>query len=63
MRIRTANYRAYGARKVWRQLPREGHQVARCTVERRMRATSNPAGHRVVQHHPSAFLHRQHSAG
>jgi putative transposase len=26
----------YGARKVWRQLLREGHQVARCTVERLM---------------------------
>ena len=27
----------YGARKVWRQLRREGIQVARCTVERLMR--------------------------
>ncbi|WP_417549811.1 IS3 family transposase [Microbispora triticiradicis] len=27
-----------GVRKVWRRLLREGHQVARCTVERRMRA-------------------------
>ena len=27
----------YGAEKVWRQLRREGHQVARCTVERLMR--------------------------
>jgi putative transposase len=27
----------YGARKVWRQLQREGIQVARCTVERLMR--------------------------
>jgi transposase InsO family protein len=27
----------YGARKVWRQLGREGHRVARCTVERLMR--------------------------
>ena len=27
----------YGARKVWRQLKREGIQVARCTVERLMR--------------------------
>jgi putative transposase len=37
-RIHTTNYGVYGARKVWRQLLREGHQVARCTVERRMRA-------------------------
>jgi transposase InsO family protein len=27
----------YGARKVWRQLQREGFVVARCTVERLMR--------------------------
>ena len=27
----------YGADKVWRQLGREGHPVARCTVERLMR--------------------------
>jgi putative transposase len=36
-RIHTGNYGVYGARKVWRQLLREGHQIARCTVERRMR--------------------------
>ncbi|MEU7852520.1 IS3 family transposase [Nonomuraea sp. NPDC049141] len=36
-RIHTTNYGVYGTRKVWRQLLREGHQVARCTVERRMR--------------------------
>ncbi|MFG3196083.1 IS3 family transposase [Streptomyces sp. NPDC048208] len=32
-----ANYRVYGARKVWRELNRQGHRVARCTVERLMR--------------------------
>jgi putative transposase len=32
-----ANYGVYGARKVWRQLHREGIEVARCTVERLMR--------------------------
>jgi putative transposase len=37
-RVHAANYGVYGARKVWRQLHREGHQVARCTVERLMRA-------------------------
>jgi putative transposase len=31
------NYRVYGARKVWRQLLREGEPVARCTIERLMR--------------------------
>jgi len=30
------NRRLYGARKVWRQLQREGFVVARCTVERLM---------------------------
>nr|BFE32422.1 hypothetical protein GCM10010200_046730 [Actinomadura rugatobispora] len=36
-RIYRANYQVYGARKIWRQLHREGHVVARCTVERLMR--------------------------
>ena len=35
-RVYDENYRAYGARKVWRQLNREGIRVARCTVERLM---------------------------
>ena len=30
-------FRVYGLRKVWRQLQREGFDVARCTVERLMR--------------------------
>lgn len=33
----TSNYRVYGARKIWRELNRQGHAVARCTVERLMR--------------------------
>jgi putative transposase len=36
-RIWEENFRAYGARKVWRQLQREHIPVARCTVERLMR--------------------------
>ena len=32
------NFGVYGARKVWHQLRREGETVARCTVERLMRA-------------------------
>lgn len=36
-RIHTENYSVYGPRKVWRQLRREGEDVARCTVERLMR--------------------------
>jgi putative transposase len=37
-RVHAANYGVYGARKVWHQLRREGVEVARCTVERLMRA-------------------------
>ena len=36
-RVHAANYGVYGARKVWHQLHRQGHRVARCTVERLMR--------------------------
>jgi hypothetical protein len=36
-RIWAAHFQVYGARKVWRQLRREGMTVARCTVERLMR--------------------------
>jgi putative transposase len=37
-RVYRANHEVYGPRKVWRQLVREGVRVARCTVERLMRA-------------------------
>ena len=37
-RVFDANFRIYGVRKVWRQLQREGFDVARCTVARLMRA-------------------------
>jgi putative transposase len=36
-RVFEASRRRYGARKVWRQLRRDGVDVARCTVERLMR--------------------------
>ena len=36
-RVWESNFGVYGARKVWRQLHREGVGVARCTVERLMR--------------------------
>jgi len=36
-RVWDENFQVYGAYKVWRQLNREGHRVARCTVERLMR--------------------------
>jgi transposase InsO family protein len=37
-RVWEENFAVYGAEKVWRQLGREGVAVARCTVERLMRA-------------------------
>ena len=36
-RVHAENFGVYGAPKVWAQLNREGHTVARCTVERLMR--------------------------
>ncbi|OAN59939.1 transposase [Sphingomonas sp. TDK1] len=36
-RVFEENFRVYGVRKIWRQLRREGFEVARCTVARLMR--------------------------
>ena len=36
-RVWDENFQVYGARKVWLQLIREAHRVARCTIERLMR--------------------------
>jgi transposase InsO family protein len=36
-RVFDENFQVYGVRKVWRQMLREGHDVARCTVARLMR--------------------------
>ena len=38
VRVHAANFGVYGVRKMWKALQREGVIVARCTVERRMRA-------------------------
>ncbi|MEE1811213.1 IS3 family transposase, partial [Streptomyces sp. BE133] len=38
IKIYRDNYSVYGARKIWAELKRQGHQVARCTVERLMKA-------------------------
>ncbi|MFB6717532.1 IS3 family transposase [Streptomyces sp. NPDC056237] len=51
-----ANYRVYGARKIWRELNGQGHRVARCTVESLMRElgialTSSPAHRQVPRRH------------
>ncbi|MBO9195921.1 IS3 family transposase [Rhizobium sp. 16-449-1b] len=37
-RVFDENFRVYGVRKVWRQLQREGFDIARCTVSRLMKA-------------------------
>jgi transposase InsO family protein len=37
-RVWSENFQVYGARKVWKQLKRESMPVARCTVERLMKA-------------------------
>ena len=37
-RVWDENFQVYGARKIWRQLCREGGAVARCSVERLMRS-------------------------
>jgi putative transposase len=37
-RVVAENFEVYGVRKVWRQLRREGFDIARCTVERLMRS-------------------------
>ena len=36
-RVFAENFAVYGVCKVWRQMRREGHGIARCTVERLMR--------------------------
>ena len=36
-RVFAENFEVYGARNIWRQMEREGFDVARCTVERLMR--------------------------
>jgi putative transposase len=36
-KVHKDNFEVYGARKVWHEMQREGHTIARCTVERLMR--------------------------
>jgi transposase InsO family protein len=38
LRVFSENFQVYGVRKVWRQLLREGFEIARCTVSRLMKA-------------------------
>jgi transposase InsO family protein len=37
LRVFNENFGVYGVRKVWRQMQREGFEVARCTVARLMK--------------------------
>ncbi|MFE7814051.1 IS3 family transposase, partial [Streptomyces sp. NPDC057433] len=55
------NYRVHGARKVWRELHRQGHVVARCTVERLMRelgVTGAVRGKKVITTIPDSSVER-----
>ncbi|MGW6263159.1 IS3 family transposase [Streptomyces sp. NPDC055085] len=56
-----ANYRVYGARKIWRHLNRQGLSVARCTVERLMRdmgITGAVCGKKVITTIPDGSAQR-----
>ncbi|MET8134108.1 IS3 family transposase [Streptomyces sp. NPDC005251] len=56
-----ANYRVYGARKIWRHLNRQEVTVARCTVERLMRElgiTGAVRGKKVITTIPDASAQR-----
>jgi putative transposase len=60
-RVWKANFQVYGARKVWRQLNREGIPVARCTVERLMRRIGLEGavrGRKFKTTIPDEFAHR-----
>ncbi|WP_328829066.1 IS3 family transposase [Streptomyces sp. NBC_00252] len=59
--VHTSNYRVYGARKIWRELNRQGHAVARCTVERLMRElgiTGAVRGRKVITTLPGGQAER-----
>lgn len=56
-RLWEENRQLYGARKVWRALRRDGVDVARCTVERLMKAMGIKGvvrGRRIVTTHPDS---------
>ncbi|MEV8530218.1 IS3 family transposase [Streptomyces sp. NPDC052000] len=56
-----ANYRVYGARKIWRHLNRQDVAVARCTIERLMRElgiTGAVRGKKVITTIPDASAER-----
>ena len=71
-RVWQENRQTYGARKVWRQLHREGVKVARCTVERLMRRAGLQGvvrgkprkwiGQELVEEKPMDLVKRQFTA-
>jgi transposase InsO family protein len=72
LRIWKENFCVYGVRKMWRQLKREGHDVARCTVARLMRKLGLEGAVRGrtfkttipddLAHRPADLVHRNFTA-
>ncbi|BAU87918.1 transposase [Streptomyces laurentii] len=59
--VHEANFRVYGARKIRRELHRQGHEVARCTVERLMRElgiTGAVRGKKIITTVPGGSVER-----
>ncbi|MFJ9679878.1 IS3 family transposase [Streptomyces sp. NPDC101194] len=57
----TADYRVHGVRKIWRELNRQGHVAARCTVARPMREMGIQGavrGKRVITTLPGGQMER-----
>ncbi|GAU71388.1 transposase [Streptomyces sp. NBRC 110611] len=50
-RVHEENYGAYGARKIWHHLQREGIEAARCTVEHLMRVLGRAGAVRSEKRH------------
>ena len=64
-RVWLENFSVYGARKVWLQLNREAFEVARCTVERLMKAMEIQGvrrGKKVITTQPAALEARPRDA-
>ncbi|WP_405717076.1 IS3 family transposase [Streptomyces sp. NBC_00046] len=59
--VHETNVHVCGARKAWRELHRQGHGVARCTVERLMRdlgITGAVRGKKVISTIPDGSVER-----
>ena len=60
-RVFEENFRVYGVRKVWRQLQREGFDVARCTVARLMRRWASRASSAASRSGPRSATRPHHA--